>query len=341
MRRVQGFTTPGLIMQSNAPCTAVSAVIISVENLDKSLAFYAGTLGLEVAESCTLQGAAFEQYWHLPAGSTARCAFLGYGPDPVGRVQLIEFDAPKRKQIRKPGIKRATGLFNLNIYSGDVKRDYATLKAQGYEFWSEPNHLNFGPAVGEALEFAFEGPDGVVINLVECLTHDPQTMIGHLYHFMNSYGRTLTGFTPVATTAHTVTDTQKALDFYYGLLGMKLFAESEIASETANRAMGIPADARTRSVIIQGNHEYGKIALAQPLNYAVPNLVPDAVAPNIGYLAQSFQVADLVATAAACAASDAKVFTAPLEIDLPGRGKCRAMLVRNPGSGALQELFQL
>jgi catechol 2,3-dioxygenase-like lactoylglutathione lyase family enzyme len=328
-------------MQSNAPFTAVSAVIISVENLEKSLAFYAGTLGLEVAESCTLHGTAFEHYWHLPPGTQARCAVLGYGADPVGRVQLLEFDTTKRKQIRKPGIKRATGLFNLNIYSSDVKRDYATLKAQGYEFWSEPNHLNFGPAVGEALEFAFEGPDGVVINLVECLTHDPQTMIGHLYHFMRDYGRTPTGFTPVATTAHTVMDTQKALDFYYGPLGMKLFAESEIASEATNRAMGIPANARTRSVIIQGNHEYGKIALAQPLNYDVPNLVPDAVAPNIGYLAQSFQVADLFATSAACSALGADVFTAPVEVDLPGCGKCRAAIVRNPGSGALQELFQI
>lgn len=327
-------------MQSNAPYTAVSAVIISVENLEKSLAFYAGTLGLEVAASCTLQGDVFERYWHLPAGTKARCVVLAYGADPVGRVQLLEFDAAKRKQIRKPGIKRATGLFNLNIYSSDVKRDYATLKAQGYEFWSEPNHLNFGPAVGEALEFAFEGPDGVVINLVECLTHDPQTMIGHLYHFMNSYGRTPTGFTPVATTAHTVTDTQKALDFYYGVLGMKLFAESEIAGEATNRAMGIPANARTRSVIIQGNHEYGKIALAEPLNYDVPTLVPDAVPPNIGYLAQSFQVTDIADAAKACAAMDAKILTPPVAIELPGCGPCRAMIVRNPGSGALQELFQ-
>lgn len=321
--------------------TAVSAVIISVENLEKSLAFYKQTLGLDVTETRTWQGAGFERYWHLPAGAKARCAFLKYGPDPVGRVQLMEFDAPNRKQIRKPGIKRASGLFNLNIYSSDVRRDYAELKAQGYEFWGEPNHLNFGPAVGEALEFAFEGPDGVVINLVECLTQDPKTMIGHLYHFMNSYGRTPTGFTPVATTAHTVTDTQKALDFYYGPLGMKLFAESEISGEATNRAMGIRTDARTRSVIIQGNHDYGKIALAQPLNYEVPNLVPDAVPPNIGYLAQSFQVADLDAAAAACAALGAAVFTAAQDIDLPGRGACRAMIVRNPGSGALQELFQL
>ena len=70
-------------------------------------------------------------------------------------------------------------------------------------------------------------------------------------------------------------------------------------------------------------------------------VVPDAVPPNIGYLAQSFQVADLDATARACAAVGAEAFSGPIDIDLPGRGPCKAMVVRNPGSGALQELFQV
>jgi hypothetical protein len=30
-----------------------------------------------------------------------------------------------------------------------------------------------------------------------------------------------------------------------------------------------------------------------------------------------------------------------MEVDLPGRGNCASMVVRNPGSGALQELFQV
>jgi catechol 2,3-dioxygenase-like lactoylglutathione lyase family enzyme len=252
----------------------------------------------------------------------------------------MEFAGSNRKRIREAGIKRATGLFNLNIYTSDVKRDYAQLQAQGFEFWSEPNHINFGPAVGEAMEFAFEGPDGVVINLVELLSDDPKTMIGHLYHFVKGYGRTPTGFTPVVTTAHTVSNMQKALDFYYGPLGMKLFAESVIEGEAANRPVNLPADARTRSVLVQGDHEYGKIALAEPLNYKVPDLVPAAVAPNVGYIAQSFLVADLSVTERACGSLAAEIFTPATEIDLPGRGRCRAMLVRNPGSGALQELFE-
>ena len=319
----------------------VSVVVIGVENLDASLKFYSGTLGLTVVDSRTWQGPEFERYWRLPAGSSARCAFLGHGADPVGRIQLMEFSGANRKQVRPASIRRAVGLFNLNIYASDIKRDYDRLKAQGYQFWSEPAHNNFGPVVGETMEASFDGPDGVVINLIQLLTEDPKTIIGHIVQFIAGYGRTPTGFTSVVTTAHTVADMEKSLAFYYGPLHMTLFIESILQGAVTNRALSLPEEARTRSVIVQGEHEYGKIALATALNYEIPNLVPNAVPPNIGYLAQSFEVADLAATAKACTAIGVEVFSGPADIDLPGRGRCRAMVVRNPGSGALQELFQV
>ena len=319
----------------------VSVVVIGVENLDASLKFYAGTLGLAVAESRTWQGPAFERYWQLPSGSGARCAFLEHGADPVGRILLMEFAARQRKLVRPPEIRRATGLFNLNIYASDIKKDCERLKSQGFRFWSEPAHNKFGPAVGETMEASFDAPDGVVINLIQLLTEDQKTVIGHIVSFISGYGRTPTGFTSVVTTAHTVHDMEKALAFYCGPLHMSLFFESVLQGAETNRALSLPADARTRSVIIQGEHEYGKIALATPINYQIPNLVPDAVPPNIGYLAQSFRVGDLAETARACAAVGAEVFSGPMEIDLPGRGKCASLVVRNPGSGALQELFQV
>lgn len=329
-------------MTTTTPAASVplSAVIIGVKSLDAALDFYAGTLGLEVAARLTWQGPEFERYWHLPAGATARCAFLGQGADPVGRIQLMEFDAPDRKLVRPPEIRRATGLFNLNIYASDMEQDYAKLKAQGFNFWSQPARNNFGPAVGETLEAAFDGPDGVVINLIQLLSDDPKTVIGHITQFIEKYGRTPTGFTSVVTTAHGVLDMDKALAFYHGPLRMTLFIESVLKGPVTNRALCLPAESETRSVIVQGAHEYGKIALATPMNYTVPNLVPDAVAPNIGYLAQAFQVASLDEAAAASAAAGAAVYSAPMAIDLPGRGACRSMLVRNPGSGALQELFE-
>ncbi|MDH3978040.1 MAG: VOC family protein [Gammaproteobacteria bacterium] len=333
-------------MNSNevgAPVSApVSVVVIGVENLDASLKFYGETVGLDVYKTWTWEGAEFEQYWNVPAGTTARCAFLGHGADPVGRVQLMEFDAPnyERKLVRSPEIRRATGLFNLNLYTSDMARDYANLKAQGFNFWSEPARNNFGPAVGETLEAAFDGPDGVVINMIELISGDPNTVIGHILKFIEDYGRTPTGFTSVVTTAHSVFDMDKALEFYYGPTAMTLFLESILEGAETNSALCLPEHCRTLSVIVQGDHEYGKIALAVPMNYEVPDLTTTAVPPNIGYLAQSFQINDINEAASGCAAVGAEVFSAPTEIDLPGRGKCASMLVRNPGSGALQELFQ-
>lgn len=327
--------------KSNIPGAPVSVVVIGAENLDRSLEFYAGTLGLTVAETRTWQGPDFERYWRVPAGTTARCAFLGHGADPVGRIQLMEFSGTDRKRVRPANIRRAVGLFNINIYASDIRRDYERLKAEGFNFWSEPAHNNFGPAVGETLEASGDGPDSIVINLIELISDDPKTVIGHIVKFIQGYGRTPTGFTSVVTTAHTVADMEKAVAFYYGPLHMTLFLESVLEGPVTNRALSLPPESRTRSVIVQGAHEYGKIALASALNYELPTLVPDAVPPNIGYLAQSFQVPDLDEAARACAALGARVFSGPSEMDLPGRGKCKALIVRNPGSGALQELFQV
>ena len=148
----------------------VSVVVIGVEDLDASLKFYSGTVGLETEESRTWQGPEFERYWNVPAGTSARCAFLGHGADPVGRILLMEFDSPDRKLVRSPEVRRATGLFNLNLYTSNMERDYAQLKSQGFNFWSEPARNNFGPAVGETLEAAFDGPDGVVINMIELIS---------------------------------------------------------------------------------------------------------------------------------------------------------------------------
>jgi len=320
--------------------TPVSVVVIGAKNLDSSLQFYSETLGLETIETLTWQGPEFERHWNLPTGTTARCAFLGHGADPVGRIQLMEFDAAERKLVRTPDIQRATGLFNLNVYTSDIFADYENLKTKGFNFWSEPAHHNFGPAVGETNEVIFDGPDGIVINMIQLITEDKNTLCGKLLTFLDEYGRTKMGFTAVVTTSHGVLDMEKALQFYYGPLQMTLFMDSILKGEETNKAIGLPADAESRIVIIQGDHEYGKIALSSPLNYELPDLVPDAVAPNIGYLAQSFQVNDLNQVANECINIDVDITSGPEELTLPGRGLCRAMVVRNPGSGAQQEIFQ-
>ena len=318
----------------------VSVVVIGAEDFDASLRFYADTLGLEVMENQTWQGPEFEQHWNLPTGASAKYAFLGHGADPVGQILIMEFNAADRIRVRPDDLRRATGLFNLNIYSSDISADYEMLKAQGFNFWSTPTQSDFGPAVGKISEAMFDGPDGVVINIVQLITEDMNTLSGKILAYIADYGRTSTGFTSVATTSHNVLDMEKTLEFYYGPLKMTLFMDTVLEGAEYNKAIGLPEHAETRSVFTQGDHEYGKIALSCPMNYELPTLIPNAVPPNIGYLAQSFQVNDLEQVAKECSDLGVEVFSAPLEITLPGRGRCRAMVVRNLGSGALQEIFE-
>ena len=76
----------------NGVSAPVSVAVIGAENLDASLDFYAGTVGLDVAETWTWQGPEFERYWCLPAGSTARCALLGHGADDPTPRSAVDID---------------------------------------------------------------------------------------------------------------------------------------------------------------------------------------------------------------------------------------------------------
>jgi catechol 2,3-dioxygenase-like lactoylglutathione lyase family enzyme len=318
----------------------LDAAIIGVDDLDASLAFYRDEIGLSADTIEEWAGDAFERYWRLPAGTRAHAAFLGAGPDPVGRILLLEFDSPDRQQIRSPDMRRAVGLVNLNFYTRDIRADYEYFHGKGYEFWSEPVQHDFGPRVGQPIEVVFNGPDSVAINLVELVTNDPDTLIGEMRWFVDSYGRTETGYTPVVTSAHTVQSMNRAVGFYQGVLDMHVAIDEELSSAESNHFLGLAAGARTHTVFMQGAHMFGKIALAQPLNYECPSMVSAAVAPNIGYVAQSFRVDDIEKARLACTSLDTEIYSELTELDLPGRGPCRTMLVRNPGSGALQEIYQ-
>jgi hypothetical protein len=91
---------------------------------------------------------------------------------------------------------------------------------------------------------------------------------------------------------------------------------------------------------MQGAHMFGKIALSEPVNYACDDLAPRAHAPNVGYLAQAFEVEDLEEACEAARETGAPTVLAPARDELPLLGRRAHALLRNPGSGALQWLME-
>jgi len=253
-------------------------------------------------------------------------------PDtPVGRVLLVEYAGDRSRTVRQPGDRTTRGYWNLNFYVDDIRATTRELRAEGFEFWADPRSHRVGDAAGIATEVVFEGPDGVAVNLVQP-EGGPDTFTGRVLAEVRRHGKTRTGFTPVATSAHCVRDIERAMAFYRDVLGMHVVIDEVLGKPETNEYLARPADARSRTVFLAGTHFYGKIALNQPLNYAVPERVDEQFAPRVGYLAQGFAVPSVDAAERACRDLPSRRVSMS---GIPGIPGGDALQVRVPGSGAL------
>jgi catechol 2,3-dioxygenase-like lactoylglutathione lyase family enzyme len=318
----------------------VAFMVVSCGQLEESLEFYVGRIGLEAGAVVDWDRDELERLWAPAPAPCARACLLGMPGVEVGRILLIEFAAAARVRVALESSARQFGLANLNFYSADLRAAAADLGAAGYRFWSEPTQHGLTAAVGTPLEVLFDGPDGVAINLVELVTRDPATRIGQMRGYVESLGYTRTGYTPVVTTSHVVRSIRRAREFCERVLGMGALIDEEMGLDRSNAFLRLPRDARTHITFMQGNHMFGKIALAEPLNYECLDLVPRAVAPNLGLLAQGFEVADVEAARRATAALWPQCVGGELLLELPGRDAQRGFVARNPGSGAAHWILQ-
>ena len=317
----------------------VHAATIGVADLARSVALYRDHLGLDELGRQRLSGLAFETHWKLPSGSTATLAVLGEARHPCGRLALIEFDAPDRQLVRDMDDQSMFGLINLNFYSDDIFAQTRRLEAAGCKAWSEPQVHDMG-AMGQPIEVMLDGPDGIVINLIE-LRGEPGARVLRTRAWIDDHGGfNRCGTTPMVTTAHHVKAYEPPREFYTRVLGMSIRNDLVLGGENMERFTRYPKGARARDTYLQGNHVYGKIALMHPLNFECEDVIPKAVAPNVGYLAQTFVVDDLAATLRLAAEVGTELFSAPVEMELAPYGRIAAAIVRNPGSGALHELIQ-
>ncbi len=318
----------------------LSVAVIGVADMETSLHFYRDLIGLTAHDRVKWSGTGFETLWHLPKGAYADAVFCELPGYPVGRVLLLDFDAEDREAIRGDETPRAYGLVNLNFYTDDIAADTELFKSHGYKFWSEPTGYEMSDKAGAPIEVIFDGPDTVSINLVELATTDPNTRVGQMRAYVDQHGRTPTGFTPVVTTSHCVKDIEKATQFYETVLKSGVLIDEIMSLKEQNHFLRLPEDSKTAVKFIQGNDMFGKVALSMPLNYQCDDLVPRAQAPNIGYIAQMFEVSDLDYAEQASGAVDAPKYAARDAYDVPGLGSVEAFTVRNPGSGALQVIFK-
>ena len=193
---------------------------------------------------------------------------------------------------------------------------------------------------GSPTEVLLDGPDNIAVNLVELTDDDPSSKVGQMKAYTQKNGRTPTGLTPVVTSAHTTRDIDLTVEFHRKVLQNNLLIDEVLSSAEQNEFLQLPRDAKTAVKFMQGNHMFGKIALSQPLNYECHDMVSDGIAPNIGYIAQAFEVNDLRISEKAIADLNCEMYNQRRLVDFPGLGQIEIIMVKAPGSGALQLIFQ-
>ena len=314
-------------------------VVVGVESLSEATSFYDEIMGLDALWTGMLEGDGFTRHWGLPQGASAKGVLIGLEPEEYGRILLVECDGADGQVIRGPNTRSISGHYNLNFHVEDCFAAVGALRQKGIAFWSEPVKPDIDESQGGTVEALFDGPGGVAINLVELTGGGADTSIGQMRAQLANHAQSRTGFTPVATSTHAPKDGDPAVAFYRDVLGMNVVIDQVLGNPATNAMLGRPEDAQSRIVFLEAGHVFGKIVLSVPVNYDVEDGVPQAVLPNIGYIAQSYLVPDVPGAVAQTKDLGGSMFSDVLDLEIPGLGARNAAVVTCPGSGALIELI--
>ena len=138
-------------------------VNVVVSDLERSLRFYVGILGMEQTFSGDLSGEWIEQVSGLREVS-ALCAFC-QPPGGGARVELLQYRAPNGAALPDNALANTLGVRHFALEVDDIAAWHERLAEAGVKFVSPPVRVPF-PVRGacKRLCYLFD-PDGVLIEL--------------------------------------------------------------------------------------------------------------------------------------------------------------------------------
>ncbi len=140
--------------------TGIHHFALTVSDMDRSLAFYTGLFGLEVASDREVERDYVEQITAV-AGAHQRLVHLsGYGQ----RLELLEYKAPRGEPRARP--LQDAGSAHVCFITDDLDAEVIRLHAAGVTFRSLPVVTTSGPNKG-GRGIYIEDPDGNAVEVVQ------------------------------------------------------------------------------------------------------------------------------------------------------------------------------
>jgi catechol 2,3-dioxygenase-like lactoylglutathione lyase family enzyme len=296
---------------------SVDAVGMTVSDMDRSVEFFSKVLSFEKVSDIEVAGNEYERL-HGVFGARMRIVRMKLGDE---FIELTEYLAPKGRPIPIDSRSNDQWFQHIAIVVSDMDKAYQQLRA------NKVRHTSTGPqripdwnkAAGGIKAFYFKDPDGHNLELI----YFPSGKGNPKWQQTN--GRLFLG---IDHTAIAVSDTDRSLQFYRDILGMKLAGESEnygTEQEHLNNVFG----SRVR------------ITGVEFLDYLTPRdgrpTPPDTRANDLWHWQTAMRVGRADAAAEKLKAGRVR-FVSPSITTIPDRalGINKALLLRDPDGHGVQ-----
>ena len=305
----------------------VKLVTLGVADLDQACAFYAQALGYQVEESGQVP-AALAPLWRFDPALSGRYAIVAADDSGLGRIRLLQFNAPGQRlwseQIRYTG----TGYYALNFRCRDAVATMHAITGAGGSASHEPSYweVNEQVAVRDSMN---QDPDGICLDV---FSYDRGGELRGPLH---------TEVSVLQTVAIATRDVPRSAAFYQAL-GFEVLFDRVLDFPGLQALLGADRPVRIHNVNLMkdGNIVPGRVEMFAYLDMdhlpAAP-LRDKAVPPNLGILSASLASSDLDADCARLRELGAEL-VARTRVDLPGFGPSEVATLFGP-DGELLEVF--
>ena len=304
---------------------AVGPIAMTVDDLDRSVAFYTRVLNFTKVSESEVAGTPYEQLEGI-FGLRIRSARLALGEE---EIELQEYLVPKGRPFPSDSRSNDRWFQHIAIITSDMDRAYARLRAHHVRYASsEPQRLPaWNPAAAGIRAFYFRDPDGHYLEILQF----PPGKGAAKWHAIDGLL-----FLGIDHTAIVVGDTDASLRFYRDLLGFRVAGESENfgpEQEHLNNVFGAHLRITTMRAAAGPGIEF--------LHYLTPRdgrpADRDERANDLVSWQTTLMVRDVPGAVAALRTTGG-AFVSAAPVDVPGHPGRKAIVVRDPDGHAVELL---
>jgi catechol 2,3-dioxygenase-like lactoylglutathione lyase family enzyme len=308
--------------------SSVREVTISTDKLDESVEFYGKHFGYRAVAEAELDEESWRDTWQLPRGTIARTVLMRVPGYEEGAFRLVQFRPTSKVFIRVPFRPLDTGHTGCDMTVPDLKARLAAMLDDGYNLASPV--FSFVPPDTQAMvtEAIALGPTGERLPMV--------------YYQQRGYAGpepTSPTYAPVVSAFQGIDSDIEQEAAFYTELGLQVTRDRRFDLPEVNEAIGLPHDLRFRSIqLAHPDAPYGRLSLAQFLNYRGRNVSDRSDPPNLGILMVSFRALDLEELIRRLKRLGAYIVAGPKQVQNPIYGSARVITVKRP-NGAWLEFY--